>query len=271
MKYAYMKNKYFLLLVFCSISSPFAFCQNVNVNSILDLVDSTRVEQVMTTTISHFGNEPKISNQLYELDSFGLVTKFTQSDDKGQVEEETKYIYNKESLLLDRTINFNKRYAFAQVPDTIITRYSYNKDNLVTNRVATNQNDSLIYILNIQYNEYKDPIIKQYQRTPAHILRYMPRYVKDSTAYDYKNNMVRGFKVSENGGVIMSSTGPIPKKNRAEESIYDSMNNLIENSNLKIIYKYDTNDNWIYKESYSKRDKGLFLKSRQHRTIKYKV
>ena len=261
-----LKMKRLILLVLIFQMPMFIFSQG---NRNLKLVDSTQVEMLSLKFMNIlYKTDTSFSTVNYRFDDHARLFSLNRSVENSETQSSVRYFYNENNLVVKK-IQVDSDNLYINLPDTLITRISYDDFGNISNEVVTNSKDSLLWIKNFIYNERREIIKRVYFETPPSVLKHMPEYEKDSISYDYKNNIKYDYTLDNNGEYLMIFSSPIIVEK--DDAIRDHQGILLENDKVRRSIKYDEAGNWIYIEDYRKSAEGETLKGTITRAIKYRT
>lgn len=230
--------------------------------------DSTMIESIIQEHTGYYSaNITKTRLELF-FNEYGKIDCKNYFDNSNN-QETTRYLYDSSKKKVIQETSFGSLYKRMYLQDTIINKFIYNKEDLLSATIATNNKDSLLWIESYQYDEKKHQTQSKFFKTPEYILRIMPEYSKDSTYYDYENNKLFSYTLATNGAVLMSLEAAIYPL-LITGNVYNEMGYFIENETHKVLYEYDKHGNWTSQKSYEKTNTGNKLNFEMKRQIKYR-
>jgi len=230
------------------------------------LIDSTEVVELNFKFEHHHKSDTTFSKASYKLDSIGRVISQSHYNTDKVKNKSISYWYNSSNKVIKKLESGYNNFLLS-LPDSIITRISYDNEGRITNNIVTTISDSLLWIENFRYHD-DDSIVREYYKNPDWIKRLIPEFMKDTTYFDYDNNIKYSISLANDGSNLMSSTGPI--KNNDLYSTFDHLGLLIENEKNRNEIKYDMHRNWIYIKTYKITGQHEVLKFVAEREIIYK-
>jgi len=245
-------------IVTLSVNGQMDFTKVVN--------DTKGVENVFTEYEGFIGEKSSKASTIENFDSLGRLI-FRKHESNAQKANIQKLNYFGDSDRIEKTIAIGIFPTDLEISDTVIIRYSYNSEGNLSNTVATNQKDSLLWIENFEFNNRGDQVLKSYHKTPYWILSFMPDYLKDSTDYNYEENKLIRYTLGKGGRLSRVERDIKPDKT---EWKFDNFDNLVENENIFNEYQYDEKNNWISLKSYLKNKGKQELQYIKTRKIKYR-
>lgn len=253
-------------LIFTLLSTIFSTAQNtftaVHHDNVYDVKSTPYAEEVTTETSFYNNNSTEYKKSVTKLTPERRIASETRYDIDGNKTEMLVFQYDSIGNSIAR--RFDRWNAYAG--HTIETAYyTYDKNSFLIEISDQDSNGNIFRTTQIINNELGYPIELKV------LDAYGNLYGKETSIYDYENNLCNTTYWNNKGEKITEQKGKIDFKTPVSDDVFNEYGDLVKSGDNELEYKYDKNGNWIKMVSY-KIENGKRIKKAVHRRkIKYSL